>query len=347
MGRVYKALVRAERWGDRDRGIGSPSGDDDSGSARVASFEFDGDLALSEETHSSASGEMFGLRPLVSVSESYVAQEIASTMPRRSLASVVTPPVFEEPDEVVSVSELTVDPHLPVLTDGDSLAAERFRTLAARILNMTVRRKLKTLLITSAEAGEGKSTVATSVAWCLAKHPERRVLLIDASLASLSICRSLGVEEKRGWVDLIDRSCEPKQAIVRFDPNRLYVLSPGRVAGTVEADAYETRLEDVITEMAPRFDLVIVDSPAILESLETQSLAGMLDGSVIVARAGYTHHRKVTAASKLIPKERRLGVVLNETDIDVHQGYKGSFAGSLFGHTKRRVRGTRQRGQLS
>jgi Mrp family chromosome partitioning ATPase len=94
----------------------------------------------------------------------------------------------------------------------------------------------------------------------------------------------------------------------------------------------------MIAKMASRFDVVVVDSPAILESPETQSLAGMLDGSVIVARAGHTHHSKVTAARKLVPKERRLGVVLNESDIDAHRGPdKGSFAGSLFGRGKRRA----------
>jgi capsular exopolysaccharide synthesis family protein len=270
------------------------------------------------------------------VSESHDAQEIAPS-PVRSLALVVKPPVFEEPDEVVNVSELTVDLHLPVLVGEDSLAAQRFRTLAVRILSLAARRKLKTLLITSAEAKEGKTTVATSVAWSLAKHPDRRVLLIDASLTS-SVCRALGIEAKRGWIDLIDGSCEPKQAMLRLDPNGLYVLTPGPLAGTVTEHACAARLEDVIAKMASRFDVVVVDSPAILESPETQSLAGMLDGSVIVARAGYTHHSKVTAARKLVPKERRLGVVLNESDIDAHRGRdKGSFAGSLFGRRKRRA----------
>ena len=132
---------------------------------------------------------------------------------------------------------------------------------------------------------------------------------------------------------MIDGRCEPKQAMLRLDPNGLYVLTPGPFAGTVTEDAYAARLEDMIAKMALRFDVVVVDSPAILESPETQSLAGMLDGSVIVARAGHTHHSKVTAARKLVPKERRLGVVLNESDIKGGRN-KGSFTG-LFGRRKR------------
>jgi capsular exopolysaccharide synthesis family protein len=295
------------------------------GSAADAPFE-SGDLTLGEEVYSPASRDLFGLQSLISVSESKAAQEIAPS-PVRPLAPVVKPPVFEEPARVLSVSQLTVDPHLPALAGEDSLAAERFRTLGVRILNLAARRKLKTLLITSAEAGEGKTTVATSVAWSLA-NPKRRVLLVDASLTSSSVCRSLGIEARRGWIDLIDGRCEPKQAMLRLDPNGLYVLTPGPLAGTVTEDTYAARLEDVIAKMALRFDVVVVDSPAILESPETQSLAGMLDGSVIVARAGHTHHSKVSAARKLVPKERRLGVVLNESDIDAQGGRnKGFFAG--------------------
>jgi capsular exopolysaccharide synthesis family protein len=350
MGRVYNALVRAERWNDRDRPIGSPARNDaevkhsqvaavfsfNNDSAADESFEYT-DLTFSEENYSQASGDLFGVRSVISVSESNAAQEIARS-PVRPLAPVVKPPVFEEPAEVVNVSHLTIDPHLPVFAGDDSLAVERFRTLGVRLLNLAARRKLKTLLITSAEAGEGKTTVATSVAWSLAKHPERRVLLIDACLTSSTVCRSLGINAKRGWIDLIDGSCDPTQAMLRLDPNGLYVLTPGPLAGTVTADACAAGLEDMIAKMASRFDVVVVDSPAILESPETQSLAGMLDGSVIVARAGRTHHSRVTAARKLVPKERRLGVVLNESDIDANRGRgKGSFAGSLFGRRKRRA----------
>jgi Mrp family chromosome partitioning ATPase len=210
--------------------------------------------------------------------------------------------------------------------------------LAVKLLNLADRRKLKTLLITSAEAGEGKTTVATAVAWLMAKHPERRVLLIDANPASPSVGRTLGIDSKRGWLNLVDRSCELKHALVRLDPNGLYVMTPGASEAAQPTDAMSSRLEDVIAEVATRFDLVVVDSPAILESPDGQRLAAVLDGAVIVARAGYTHHSKVTAARKLVPKERRLGVVLNESEADAEIAHrrrgKSSLAGRLFGRKR-------------
>lgn len=250
-------------------------------------------------------------------------------------APVIT---FEEPSEVSNIRDLAIDPRFATLTSEDPLAVERYRALAVRLLNLAERRKLKTLLITSAEAGEGKTTVATVVAWLLAKHAERRVLLIDANPASPSVARTLGLDSKRGWLNLVDRSCEPKHALVRLDPNGLYVMTPGASAAPRSTDAMSSRLEDVIAELAPRFDMVVVDSPAILESPEAQRLAAVLDGAVLVARAGHTHHRNVTAARKLVPKERRLGVVLNESEPGAEvahpRGRKRSLVGRLFGRKR-------------
>jgi capsular exopolysaccharide synthesis family protein len=215
---------------------------------------------------------------------------------------------------------------------------ERYRALAVKLLNLAEQRKLKTLLITSAEAGEGKTTVATVIALALAKHPERRVLLIDANPTSPSVGRTLGLDPKSGWLNLVDRSCELKHALVRVDPTGLYVMTPGPLAAPQSTDAISSRLGDVIAELAPRFDLIIVDSPAILESPEAQRLAAVLDGIVLVARAGHTHHSKVTASRKLVPKERRLGVVLNESEAGVgfpqRRRPKSSLIGRLFGRTR-------------
>lgn len=321
MGRVYNALVRAEKWKDGDLPIGRPGRknsargrDGDAApafsvnvsSAAIARAAFEHSLPLVEDLVTSAAGGSF-----------------------------IT---FEEPGEISNIGDLAIDLRVATLIREDPLAEERYRALAVRLLNLAERRKLKTLLITSAEAGEGKTTVATVVAWSLAKHPERRVLLIDANPASPSVGRTLGLDPKRGWLNLVDRSCELKHALVRVDPNGLYVMTPGPLAALQSTDAMSSGLEDVIADLARCFHLVVVDSAAILESPEAQRLAAVLDGAVIVARAGQAHHSKVTAARKLVPKGRRLGVVLNESEAGaefVHRRREeSSLVGRLFGRKR-------------
>jgi Mrp family chromosome partitioning ATPase len=197
------------------------------------------------------------------------------------------------------------------------------------LLDQADLRKLKTLLITSAESGEGKTTVAINVAWLLANQHVRRVLLIDAS-PSPSVGRSLGIDAKRGWLDVIEGSCELKNALIRLDPKGLYVM----MRGALNAHSGETlpnRLRGLIAELSARFDLVVVDSSAILESFESRLLAEALDGTVIVARAGHTHRNKVTAARKLVPKGRRLGLVLNQSEAGVDTARRSREKKSLVG----------------
>lgn len=280
MGRVYNALVRADRLKDDARSVGAPPD-----MATVLPFKADSaaKLALSpEQTVAPKVNEVY-----------------APTLEPPVL------PVFEEARTVANISELVIDPHLAAVSGVDSSAAERYRALSARLLNLVNRRKLKTILITSAEAGEGKTSIATCLAWSLAKRPERRVALIDAGMTSGSAARYLGLEARSGWVDLRDGICGLKDAMVRIDPNGLYVL-------TAHSEASFSRLDEVFDELTARFDIAVIDSPPILASPLTRRLATTLDGTVMVARACHTHRRSVVAARKLVPKDRRLGLVLNE-----------------------------------
>lgn len=354
MGRVYNALVRAERWEDRDRPVGSPavragnSGEADSYQTEAFDFETDQtpsrDVAMPVQKRSVISAGS----ALKVAAPAPLPRRAAPSSPRPVFESPATsqPPTaaFEEPSEASNVDNLNLDPHLAAITGKDRPAAEGYRALAVKVLNLVERQKLKTLLVTSAVAGEGKTTVAINLAWCLAQKPlvqkslarKRRVLLIDATRTG-DAGRALGINPKRGWLSLADKSCEPKQTMCRLDPNGLYVMTSGADFAAQVPEALFSRLEDVIADLAPQFDAIVVDSPPILDSPDTERLAAVLDGSVIIARAGCTHHSKVTAARKLVPKARRLGVVLNESAAGTNARDKASLVGRLFGRETRRA----------
>lgn len=232
-------------------------------------------------------------------------------------------PVFSEPEAVITVNNLNVEPHLVAINGSDVLAAERYRTLAVRLLNMASRqnKKTKTLLVTSARAGEGKTTVATNLAWVMAKPGERRVLLIDAHIQNSSVCSRLNLNPRYGWLDVVDDNCKFVDAAIRLDPNGLYVMSPRKLEnGSTNAAAADvltsSRVDKLFTELEQYFDFILIDAPTILDSADAQRIASLVDGTVMVTRAGRTNHSDVTEALKLIPKERRLGIVLNEAPVE-------------------------------
>jgi protein-tyrosine kinase len=330
MGRVYRALVKADRWTDRAHPIARPAGHTNaapqhrsvSGVATAAADSSaevctDDSAATGYAGHfgDPAAGPDFGFEAEPPESEPFaISQALALAKPFYVAQPVPVPtvPVFVEPEKSVSVTQLRVDAHLSAITGLDDLAGERYRTLAVRLLNFAARRKLKSLLVTSASEGEGKTTVATNLAWVMANCSERRVLLIDADLRNPSVSRMLAVEPCCDLLDLAEGRSRLTEAAIRIDPNGLYVLA----SRAAKADALaSSRVEAMLRELEHYFDFIIIDAPPIAEFADAQRLASVADGTVMVARAGRTHHNAVTDALKLVPKERRLGVVLNEAEV--------------------------------
>ncbi|HKV39635.1 MAG TPA: CpsD/CapB family tyrosine-protein kinase [Blastocatellia bacterium] len=219
---------------------------------------------------------------------------------------------------------------LTALSRDDRLARERYQTLSVRIYNLARKRGMKTIAVTSACAVEGKTTVSANLSLVLARNSEGRVLLIDGDVRRPSAAIALGVSPEHGWTDLLEGRSDFAKSVVRLQPSGLYLLadragvgmapnvnqSPGAMSSSFKPGAdllTSSRPERLIKELEPHFSLILIDTPPISDFAEAQQLASITDGTVIVVRAGETHHRAVADALKLVPKERRLGVVLNQT----------------------------------
>ena len=122
------------------------------------------------------------------------------------------------------------------------------------------------------------------------------------------------VASGRGWLEMTDVSSQLADSIVRLDPNGLYVMT---ACGTDrKADSNDSELDDalassqfekMVAELAGYFDFIVIDAPTICGSIGAQQLAQIADGTIVVARAGRTHHSRITTAVELVPQERRLG----------------------------------------
>ena len=141
---------------------------------------------------------------------------------------------------------------------------------------------------------------------------------------------------------MTDVSSQLADSIVRLDPNGLYVMTA--CGANRKADSNDSELDDalassqfekMVAELAGYFDFIVIDAPTICGSIGAQQLAQIADGTIVVARAGRTHHSRVTGALELVPQERRLGIVLNESEVSetlAHpNGGNASFIKRLFG----------------
>ncbi len=194
--------------------------------------------------------------------------------------------------------------HLP--TSG--LAA--YRLIRSRIALHP--RQPKVLLVTSAEAGDGKSITAVNLAGTLALGGGT-VLLLEGDLRRPSIHQMLGVDAEPGLVGILDGSHTLQQACRRVEDNpELFVLTAGD-AGAGAGDLLQTRRwNGLIAAMRAAFHYVVIDAPPVGANSEYEWLESVCDGVVFVVRQGRTARAALAEGLERIPPGQLLGMILND-----------------------------------
>jgi capsular exopolysaccharide synthesis family protein len=207
-------------------------------------------------------------------------------------------------------------------SESPPILGEQFRHLAATLHRAQESQKIKTLMVTSASAGDGKSLTAANLALTLGESYKRRVLLIDADLRRPSLHRLFGFSNGAGLSDGLAANGDAPLVLAQVS-ERLTLLPAGRPQPDPMGGLSSPRMRHIIEEAAERFDWVIIDTPPVGLLADASVLTGMVDGALLVVRAGVTAFPEVEAAAATLGREHILGVVLNAaapSDIG-HRGY--------------------------
>jgi capsular exopolysaccharide synthesis family protein len=193
------------------------------------------------------------------------------------------------------MAELTLAPKKR-LVDPGAPSSEPFRALRLALQMPAVEHQNNVLLITSAEPGEGKSTLAANYALVSAVGL-RNVLLIDADLRRPSLHEFFGMPRSLGLVDLAASNGHLKE-FTRPIPNfgSLDLLTAGsaiRRSGDLTSSA---RMAAILEEAAQKYSLVVVDSPPLLNAADATGIASLPGVSVIVVVGNGARRRLVRRA---------------------------------------------------
>jgi len=146
----------------------------------------------------------------------------------------------------------------------DGHGAEQFRTLRSRLYHLRNSQPLRTLLVTSSMAGEGKTFVTGNLVRAILRQSERRVLVVDADLRRPRLHMVFGAPTAPGLSDYLRGSCD-EPSIIPIRRNRQSVLHPQWNPGErSERVAFERTNEDFARTPESAFDWVIIDSPPCL-----------------------------------------------------------------------------------
>jgi protein-tyrosine kinase len=196
-------------------------------------------------------------------------------------------------------------------------ATEQFRGLRSRLYQMREVQPLKSLVVTSALSGEGKSFVATNLAQVLSLHAERRVLLIDADLRTPRLHFGLGTSSTPGLAEVLLQEAGQSTAIQKGEVDNLFFMPAGRPVRNPSELLSNGQFRALIARLQDFFDWIVIDSPSAIQFSDTVSLASSCGGVLVVVRANTTPSDVVRKALEKFSEDTLLGVVLNEGGADV------------------------------
>ena len=190
--------------------------------------------------------------------------------------------------------------------------AEAIRTTRTGVLLSSVEVPNKVILVTSTASGEGKTAVATNLA--MAYSMTRRTLLIDANMRRPRVGVRLGLSpDALGLTNLVGGGSESADCFHKVPKTKLRVLPVGNLSVNPQELFLSRRFAQMLDALGQRFEIVIVDSPAVGPASDALVLSSMASCTVVVVKAGKTAASEV---NKTIEQLRRtgtkvLGVVLN------------------------------------
>lgn len=181
-----------------------------------------------------------------------------------------------------------------------SLVSESYRTLRTNIEYSSFDNKIKSVVITSAQPGEGKSTVAGKLALSFAQD-DMSVLLIDCNLRKPTVHNNFNLSNLVGLSEVIVGAAEFENAVQGYNDN-LKVLTAGKTPPNPSEMLSSNAMSDLIAEVKEQFDMVILDSPPLEAVTDAQILSTKVDGAVIVVRSETTKIDSVKEAKSLLDK---------------------------------------------
>lgn len=204
-------------------------------------------------------------------------------------------------------------PGLVVVSKPSSVVAEQFRTIRTNIQFSMVDNDLKTLVVTSAGPGSGKSIISANLAATFASE-EKKVLLVDADLRKPTVHKTFRVRNNDGLTTLLtSRDTQISDIIYRTSKEGLFILTSGAIPPNPAELLASKKMDQLKNEMAELFDLVIFDMPPVMAVTDSQIMASKVDGTIFVIPKGRVRKEEALKSKEMLEMVNAniLGAIMN------------------------------------
>ena len=206
---------------------------------------------------------------------------------------------------------------------GDHSIVESYKNIRTSIM---VQRNIKTILVTSSEMNEGKTTVVASIAKCFSELDGKKILLIDCDLRKPSIHRHFGIDNEEGLIDILKDKNFTKY-IQKVDD--LHILTTGKKTKKPAELLESEYMKKFILELKEYYDYIFIDSPPVRRVNDACILAKYIDGTIIVSSSNEVDIELAKLTKKRLMKVNTnfIGVVLNKfkDEDNIYHRYYGEY----------------------
>ena len=206
---------------------------------------------------------------------------------------------------------------------GEHSILESYKNMRTSLI---VNKDIKTILVTSSDMNEGKTTVISSLAKCFSELEDKKILLIDCDLRKPSIHRHFGLNNEKGLADIVEDS-NFRTYIKTVD--NLDILTTGRKVNKPAELLESDYIKEFIEQLKEYYDYIFIDSPPVSRVNDACILANYIDGTIIVSSSNEVDIELAKLTKKRLAKVNAnfIGVILNKfkDEDNIYHRYYGYY----------------------
>ena len=196
--------------------------------------------------------------------------------------------------------------------DPKSVISEQYREIRTNIEYSNVDQNTKTILVTSSDKNEGKTTTVSNLAVSFA-NLNKKVLIMDCDLRNASIHKMFKINNIYGLTDILAKDRAVDKCIQETELKNLYVLTAGATPPNPAEILSSEKMKNLIEDLKNIYDYIFIDTPPIGLVTDAGALSSFIDGVVLVVKSESVEKKYLEETKKKLDAvdARILGAILN------------------------------------
>lgn len=204
--------------------------------------------------------------------------------------------------------------------------SEAYRSLRTNVQFANLDNNMKTILITSATPGEGKTSTLINLAVAMAQNDEK-VMIIDCDMRKPRIHKTLGISNKLGLAEYLMSGEDISRFIHTIDALNIDVMTSGKIPTNPSELLHSKVMKKMVEFIKSKYDYVFFDSPPVVPVTDAVVMSSYIDGAILVVESGGVEIDLIKRAKELLISSgiEILGVVLNKIPMNDPKAYQSYY----------------------